>query len=74
MMKLLVVVDMQNDFITGALGSPDAQSIVPRVREKVEDFQGEVVFTMDTHSDDYLRTQEGRKLPVPHCIKPVPVL
>ena len=68
-MKLLVVVDMQNDFITGALGSPDAQSIVPRVREKVEAFQGEVVFTMDTHSDDYLRTQEGRKLPVPHCIK-----
>ncbi len=67
--KLLVVIDMQNDFIDGALGSAEAVEIVPDVCEKIKEFDGEVVFTMDTHTQLYLETQEGRKLPVPHCIK-----
>lgn len=69
MQKGLVVVDMQNDFISGALGSAEAAAIVPRVREKLERFQGTVFFTRDTHEADYLQTQEGRRLPVPHCIR-----
>lgn len=69
MKKLLVVIDMQNDFIDGALGTEEAREIVPDVCEKIEEFDGEVVFTMDTHSEIYSETQEGRKLPVPHCIK-----
>ena len=67
-MKVLVVVDMQNDFIDGALGTPEAQAIVPKVVKKIEEFDGEVLWTQDTHSDDYLETQEGRLLPVKHCI------
>ena len=67
-MKALVVVDMQNDFIDGALGTPEAQAIVPKVVKKIEEFDGEVLWTQDTHSDDYLETQEGRLLPVKHCI------
>lgn len=67
--KLLVVIDMQNDFIDGALGTPEAEDIVPDVCEKIKEFDGEVVFTMDTHTSLYPDTQEGRKLPVPHCIK-----
>ncbi len=69
MKKVLIVVDMQNDFIDGALGSGEAQGIVEKVREKIEKFDGEVVFTLDTHDEDYLETQEGKKLPVSHCIK-----
>ena len=72
MKKLLIVVDMQNDFITGALGSGEAQKIVPYVREKIEAYKkagNTVIFTRDTHCEDYLSTQEGKKLPVPHCIK-----
>jgi nicotinamidase-related amidase len=68
-MKLLIVVDMQNDFIDGALGTPEALAIVPYVREVIEGFDGEVLFTRDTHFFDYMNTQEGRNLPVPHCIK-----
>lgn len=68
-MKFLIVVDMQNDFITGALGSGMAAGIVPNVLDKVEKFVGKVIFTRDTHNADYLSTQEGRKLPVEHCIK-----
>ena len=68
-MKYLIVVDMQNDFISGTLGSAQAQAIVSRVLSLVRDFAGEVIFTRDTHGADYLDTQEGRKLPVPHCIK-----
>ena len=68
-MKILVVVDMQVDFITGSLGSEQAQAIVPNVVDKVKNFDGVVLFTRDTHSEDYLSTQEGRKLPVKHCIK-----
>ena len=67
-MKLLVVIDMQNDFITGVLGSKEAQKILPLVNEKIAQAQ-RVVYTLDTHGEDYLSTQEGRKLPVPHCIK-----
>lgn len=68
-MKFLIVVDMQNDFITGSLGSAHAEAIVPAVLDKVKDFDGAVIFTRDTHADDYLDTQEGKKLPVKHCIK-----
>ena len=68
-MKYLIVVDMQVDFITGALGSKDAQAIVPDVVDKVKKFDGNVIFTRDTHFEDYMKTQEGTKLPVPHCIK-----
>ena len=68
-MKYLVVVDMQVDFITGALGSKLATAIVPNVVEKVKSFDGKVIFTRDTHFEDYMKTQEGTKLPVPHCIK-----
>lgn len=67
-MKVLVVVDMQNDFIDGALGTKEAQEILSRVVEKVRGFGGKVVFTRDTHEENYLQTQEGRRLPVEHCI------
>ena len=60
---------MQVDFITGTLGSKLAEAIVPNVVEKVKNFDGKVIFTRDTHFADYLQTQEGRKLPVEHCIK-----
>ena len=68
-MKYLIVVDMQVDFINGALGSKDAEAIVPNVVKKVSAFDGKVIFTRDTHFDDYMQTQEGSKLPVAHCIK-----
>lgn len=69
--KLLVVVDMQNDFVSGVLGTARAQSIVPAVVEKIEAYktnEGYIVYTMDTHAESYLDTQEGKKLPVKHCI------
>ncbi len=69
MQNILVVVDMQNDFISGALGTKEAQAIVPKVAEKIKSFDGRVIFTRDTHFENYLDTQEGHKLPVPHCIK-----
>lgn len=69
MSKILVVVDMQNDFIDGALGSAEAVSIVPYVKSVIEGFDGKVFFTRDTHFDNYMTTQEGQNLPVPHCIK-----
>ena len=68
-MNVLVVVDMQNDFIGGALGTKEAVAIVPKVVEKIRNFDGRVLFTRDTHKEDYLDTQEGKKLPVAHCIK-----
>ena len=68
-MKYLIVVDMQVDFINGALGSNLAVAIVPNVVEKVKSFDGKVIFTRDTHFKDYMNTQEGKNLPVPHCIK-----
>ena len=72
MKDVLIVVDMQNDFIDGALGTAEAVSIVPKVVEKVKAFPGTVIFTRDTHTENYLSTQEGRKLPVAHCIKGTP--
>lgn len=68
-MNVLVVVDMQNDFIDGALGTKEAVAIVPRVVEKIKSFDGIVLATRDTHGKDYLSTQEGKNLPVEHCIK-----
>jgi nicotinamidase-related amidase len=71
-MKVLVVVDMQNDFITGSLGTPEAQAIVPNVKKKIEHAKENgyyIIYTRDTHKDYYLSTREGRKLPVEHCIK-----
>ena len=68
-MKLLIVVDMQNDFIDGALGTPEALAILPHVKERIESFDGKVIFTRDTHLGNYMDTQEGKNLPVPHCIK-----
>jgi len=70
MKKILIVVDMQNDFVTGSLGSPQAQAIVPAVKEKIDAYRkarGMIVFTRDTHQDNYLDTQEGKFLPVEHC-------
>lgn len=68
-MKILVVVDMQNDFITGSLGTEEAVKIVDRVVEKMENFQGKIICTRDTHFENYLDTSEGKKLPVKHCIR-----
>lgn len=68
-MKFLIVVDMQNDFIDGALGTKEAVAILPAVKTKIENFEGRVLFTRDTHETDYLETQEGKNLPVEHCIK-----
>lgn len=65
----LVIVDMQNDFIDGALGTPEAVAIVDGVVERARTFDGTIVFTRDTHGADYASTQEGRNLPVPHCIR-----
>lgn len=69
MPKYLVVVDMQNDFVDGALGTKEAEAIVDSVAEYARNFDGTVVFTYDTHHENYMETQEGKNLPVPHCIK-----
>ncbi len=72
MKKTLIVIDMQNDFIDMALGTAEAVAIVPKVKQKIEEYLkngDEVIFTRDTHGADYLETPEGKKLPVPHCIK-----
>lgn len=72
MSKVLIVIDMQNDFVTGALGSTMAQEIVPKVVERVNKAVTDgdyLIFTKDTHFDDYMETLEGEKLPIPHCIK-----
>ncbi len=68
-MKILIVVDMQNDFIDGALGTKEALEIVPKVAERIRRFEGRVIATRDTHEENYLDTQEGKKLPVKHCIR-----
>lgn len=68
-MKYLIVVDMQNDFITGSLGTKEAERILPKVLEKVKSFDGTVIYTKDTHGTDYLSTQEGKNLPVEHCME-----
>lgn len=72
MKKTLIVIDMQNDFIDGALGTKEAQAIVPAVREKIAQRRSEgyeIIFTRDTHQENYLSTPEGKKLPVAHCIE-----
>lgn len=72
MKKTLIVVDMQNDFIDMALGTPEAVAILPQVKAKIEAYRrngDEILYTRDTHGADYLSTPEGQKLPVPHCIK-----
>lgn len=74
-MKALVVVDYQVDFVDGALGFPGAEKLEPVILDKIADCRssgGQVIFTLDTHGEDYLSTAEGRKLPVPHCIKGTP--
>ncbi len=71
-MKTLIVIDMQNDFIDGSLGTKEAVAIVERVKNKIEEYKAngdEIIFTRDTHGENYLDTPEGKKLPVPHCIK-----
>lgn len=68
-MKLLFVIDMQNDFIDGVLGSPEAQAIVPKVIEKIKQQKDIIIYTQDTHKkSDYLQTEEGKHLPIPHCL------
>ena len=69
MQNILLVIDMQNDFIDGALGTKEAVEIVPAVKKKIEQFDGTVLFTRDTHETWYLQTQEGKNLPVEHCIR-----
>ncbi len=68
-MNFLIVVDMQNDFIDGVLGTKEAVAILPAVKEKIKNFNGRVLFTRDTHESDYLSTQEGKNLPVEHCMR-----
>ena len=68
MKKLLIVVDMQNDFIDGSLANPGAQAIVAPMAELIKKWDGDIIFTMDSHTDDYLETMEGKYLPIKHCI------
>lgn len=68
-MKCLVVIDVQNDFVSGSLGTPEAQAMLPRLEEKLRGFGGCVWMTLDTHGADYMDTQEGKHLPVPHCVR-----
>ena len=68
-MKALIVVDMQNDFVDGVLGSKEAVAIIDRAVEVIENFDGKVFYTLDTHGEDYLQTEEGRHLPVVHCVR-----
>ena len=69
MKKILIVVDMQKDFVDGALGTKEAVAIVDNVVKKIKAFDGDIIATYDTHNENYMDTQEGKKLPVPHCIK-----
>ena len=68
MKDILIVIDMQRDFISGALANKDAEGIVVALRDKIRGFSGRVIFTRDTHGENYLSTMEGKHLPVPHCI------
>lgn len=69
MKNVLIVVDMQKDFVDGALGTPEAVAIVDKVAEKINGFDGDIIVTYDTHFENYMETREGKYLPVPHCIK-----
>jgi nicotinamidase-related amidase len=68
-MKVLIVVDMQRDFVDGSLGTPEAAAIVRGVAEKISGWEGDICVTQDTHGPDYLETREGALLPVPHCLR-----
>jgi len=70
MNDLILIIDMQNDFIDGSLGTKEAQAIVPRVQKKLFTTDSVIMFTQDTHGQDYLDSQEGKNLPIKHCIKP----
>ncbi len=72
MKKLLIVIDMQRDFVDGALGTKEAQQIVPLVAKKIREFKGDIFVTYDTHFENYMDTSEGKNLPVPHCIEGTP--
>ena len=69
MHNILIVVDVQNDFVDGSLGTKEAVSIIPNVCSKIKNFEGDIYVTKDTHFDNYLNTSEGKKLPVEHCVK-----
>lgn len=69
MKNILVVVDIQNDFVDGALGTPEAVAIIDNAAKKIQNFDGDIFVTYDTHFENYMDTLEGKKLPVPHCIK-----
>ena len=69
MKKILVVVDIQNDFVDGALGTREAVAIIDNAAQKIKNFDGDIFVTLDTHYENYMQTLEGQKLPVPHCIK-----
>lgn len=69
MSRMLIVIDMQNDFVDGALGTKESQEIAPKVVEKIKNYKGQVMYTRDTHEADYLETLEGKNLPVEHCIR-----
>lgn len=69
MKRFLIVVDIQKDFVDGALGTPEASAMLDRAVEKIKTFEGEIIVTLDTHGEEYMETAEGKKLPVPHCIK-----
>lgn len=70
--KVLIVIDVQNDFVYGSLGTPEAQEVIPNIKKKFDKYKNNndyVIFTKDTHDSDYLATAEGKKLPVEHCIR-----
>lgn len=70
MKKLLIVVDFQNDFVNGSLGFSEAAELEDKICSKIDEYKNdEIIYTLDTHSDNYMSTQEGKNLPVPHCIK-----
>ena len=69
MKHFLVVVDIQNDFVDGALGTKEAVNIIKNCTKRINEFEGDIYVTFDTHFEDYMETSEGKKLPVPHCIK-----
>lgn len=69
MKNILIVVDMQKDFVDGALGTKEAVAILPKVCDKIKNFDGEIIVTLDTHTEDYMNTAEGKALPVEHCVK-----
>ena len=72
MSKLLIVVDMQKDFVTGPLGTKEAEAIVPKLADFIQRFDGTRIYTLDTHTSNYLETQEGQLLPIPHCMEGYP--